>query len=193
MYGEAFNIAHIEPCSHIYGPGLRFVIWVQGCSLGCPGCWNQNMWSSAPNRLIPRYDLLEWIIGQRGIKGVTLLGGEPLQQLEDTLWLLKEVKKTDLDTMVYTGYEMDEIKACPQKSSVLEHTDILVAGRYEENCRNIGLKWRGSENQKIRCLSTRYESHLFDDQNEVEIYIESDGSMAVTGYPDENLLKSLHM
>jgi len=78
---QPFNIAHIEPSSFIYGPGERFVIWVQGCTLGCQGCWNRTMLSKRPKQLIAREALLQKILDLDSIQGVTLLGGEPLQQL----------------------------------------------------------------------------------------------------------------
>ena len=192
MYGDSFNIACIEPCSHIYGPGLRFVVWVQGCSLCCLGCWNQGMWPTKPNTIIHRNDLLKKIEHQKGLTGVTILGGEPLEQAENTLWLLREAQKSGLDTMLYTGYEMEEINACPIKSRALMHADILVSGRYDEKRRNIFLKWRGSENQTIQCLSPRYTAQDFQDQNDVEIHIDPDGSLTVMGYPTPGLIKSLN-
>jgi len=59
---QPFNIAHIEPSSFIYGPGERVVIWVQGCTLGCRGCWNRTMLSKRPKQLIAREELLQQIL-----------------------------------------------------------------------------------------------------------------------------------
>lgn len=183
MYGEQFNIAHLEPASHIYGPGRRFVIWLQGCTLACSGCWNTQMWSSRPNQLIERELLLAQIFACEGLTGITLLGGEPLQQSENCLWLLERVREGGLDTVVYSGYELSEINADLIRSKILHHCDILIVGRYDQRLRNLKLQWRGSENQQLLFLSDKYDARLLADANEVELIIDEQGAATLLGYP----------
>ncbi|MCL1810859.1 MAG: radical SAM protein [Methanomassiliicoccaceae archaeon] len=189
MYGSRFNIAEIEFGCEIYGPGRRTVIWFQGCSLKCKGCWNWPMWSTSPNKIIERDDLLKIIIENR-CDGVTLLGGEPLQQAENLLWLMHELKAKHIDIMLYTGYEEKEISTFAIFSEICECADILITGRYMEEERNISLQWRGSENQKI---FFKDGNSIKEECNQIEIRIEEDGSITCLGYPIEdvkNILES---
>ncbi len=184
MHGTHFNIAHIEPSSQIYGPGKRFVVWFQGCTLACKGCWNVAMWSHKAKALIDRKELLAKILACSGITGVTFLGGEPLQQPKNLLWLVQSLKGSGLDIMLYSGYEQDELKNMPYANQILEHVDILVVGRYEQAQRNTSLQWRGSENQKICFLSDRYDLSIVQECNQVEIHIDEFGGLVTLGYPD---------
>lgn len=180
-FGTAFNIAHIEEGSYIYGPGCRYVVWVQGCSLHCKGCWNQKMWNFEPNQIIEREKLLKNILAEK-YDGVTFLGGEPLQQPENLLWILRVLKGKGIHSMLYTGYELDEIKANPLFLEICKQADILIPGRYHDEERNIYLKWRGSENQKI--IYQTGEEQIISESNDVEIVLDSDGSICYLGYPD---------
>lgn len=187
-YGHFFNIAHLEPCSHIFGPGQRFVIWVQGCSLACKGCWNQQMWSPRPNQLIHREKLLEQILSAPHITGITLLGGEPLQQFDNSSWLLQQVKQQGLDTMVYTGYTVEELQASPEKQAIFQYSDILITGRYQAEKRDLNLQWRGSSNQRILFPTSIYDATMIKDANQVELVIDEQGAITFLGYPEESLL-----
>ncbi len=193
-YGTCLNIAHIETGSDIYGPGMRFVIWFQGCSLRCPGCWNKSMWSFDPCDLMERKHLLQIILSCPEIDGVTVLGGEPLDQAENLYWLLVSLRDENIGVMLYTGYELSEIKNDGLKSEICQLADILVSGRYKEDERDLGLKWRGSRNQSILIQNAKYEGlDLNDGINEVEIMIDEFGALKVLGYPDEDLVDILDL
>lgn len=184
-YKTSFNIAHIEEESLIYGPGCRFVIWLQGCRLHCTGCWNKSMWSFDPNILLEREELLRNIL-LKAADGVTILGGEPLEQSDNLLWLLNQLKKSDIHIMLYTGYEMNEISSEKKYQEICNMADILIPGRYHENERDIYLKWRGSRNQKIiskdDCVIKEEDS-----TNEIEIIIDENGKLCCLGYPDDSI------
>jgi anaerobic ribonucleoside-triphosphate reductase activating protein len=178
------NIAHIEEQSFIYGPGCRFVIWTQGCSIHCEGCWNQSMWNFEANIIMPVESLFQKILAEKdSVEGLTLLGGEPLDQYEDTLELLRQCWNTGMSTMLFTGYEMEEIHA-KQMSAILDVTDILITGRYEEEKRTLESQWIGSTNQEIHFLSNRYKGYTQKDGNYVEISIEDTGGITILGFPD---------
>lgn len=185
MHGDFFNIAHIETASRIYGPGTRFVIWLQGCTLACEGCWNHEMWSHKPRTLVHRDEIVNRVLNSSGLTGITLLGGEPLQQIENTVWLLKKLQGSELGRMLYTGYEWDEIHAMPEGCELLENLDIIVPGRFRKELRNTGIRWRGSENQSIHFLTPRYNTALFEEANEMEIDIDEWGGVTLKGYPDQ--------
>ena len=183
---EHFNISHIEPVTHIYGPGSRFTVWVQGCTLGCKGCWNEEMWPKRPRTLIHRVELLQQILRAPNIDGITILGGEPLQQPENTLWLLAEIRKhSSLSIMTYTGYEPHELKQMGHWKPLLEFADIIVAGRYQENKRNTYLRWRGSDNQQIIYPENSRLDQYSDESNDLEIIISEHGAITTLGYPEQ--------
>lgn len=184
-FGEHLNIAHIEPLSYIYGPGERFVVWVQGCSLGCKGCWNQEMWSFHKHNLIHREQMFDKIVTSQGITGVTLLGGEPLQQYENVLWLIQKIRKeTDLSIMLYTGYNQAELQQYIWYPQLLEYCDLLIVGRYIEGQRNTSQQWRGSTNQEVIYPEMSRLVQRPQAIQEVEVIIDAFGKVTVLGYPD---------
>ena len=86
------NVHAILPRSRANGPGVRTVIWLQGCTLCCPGCFNPGTHSAEPRLLMPEADLLARIIAdQHEIEGVSISGGEPLQQPEGLLAMIEHL------------------------------------------------------------------------------------------------------
>lgn len=182
------NIAHIEESSFIYGPGQRFVIWVQGCSIHCKGCWNKEMWSFKNKNKISVSELTERILKESDIiEGITLLGGEPFDQFEEIEELLYVCCKAGLSTMLFTGYEMKEIIDM-RMDSVFDLCDILITGRYDEKRRTLNHQWIGSTNQEIHFLTERYKKYKISNSNYVEVSIDDFGKIETLGFPDENLL-----
>jgi anaerobic ribonucleoside-triphosphate reductase activating protein len=180
------NIAHIEPQSYIYGPGCRFVIWTQGCSIRCKGCWNHAMWDFAPKLEMTARQLFNNISQcQDTIEGVTLLGGEPLDQYDETLALLRLCSDSGLSAMLFTGYEMFTIKE-KGMGELFKYVDILITGPYEEKNRTLQHQWIGSTNQQIHFISDRYKNYKMRNTNYMELTIAEDGSITVMGFPDKN-------
>ncbi len=187
------NIAHIEEHSFIYGPGCRFVIWVQGCSIRCRGCWNKEMWSFENKTILFIQELLCKIKSEINyIEGITLLGGEPLDQFDEVLELLIECRKLGLTTMLFTGYEMFEIEA-KQMTSILENLDILITGRYDKTKRTLSHQWIGSTNQEIHFLTDRYANYEIENNNYTEITINEDGSTTILGFPPKNIFYGMNI
>lgn len=188
---DRMNVAEIICSSRIYGPGKRFVVWVQGCDLKCPGCWNQGMWAFEEKKLYTPEELAALVNKESDIEGVTILGGEPLYQSKAILSFAKLIKDTGHSLMLYTGFEMDEIKDDHSKA-LIACSDIVVFGRYLEELRSISLKWRGSSNQKI-CFNTPIYENLIDlvneRVNETEIHVDEAGCITVVGYPDDHFFE----
>ncbi|MBB1354243.1 MULTISPECIES: 4Fe-4S single cluster domain-containing protein [unclassified Pseudoalteromonas] len=180
-----FNLAHIEAHTHIYGPGSRFTIWLQGCSLGCKGCWNTQMWPHRERTLVHREKLYQQILDTPEISGITFLGGEPLEQADNTLWLIKMIKdNTSLTNVVYTGFEQRELELKGYWSALCENSDLIISGRYQHSLRNPYLRLRGSTNQKLVYPHGSRLMEESDGGNEIEIVIDSLGSITTLGYPD---------
>ena len=181
------NLARILPRSAANGPGERFVLWVQGCPLACPGCWNPDTWAFERRDLRSVEDLAAVILATEGIEGVTFTGGEPFAQARALTALAERVRTAGLSVFVFTGYGLDELTR-PEHLALLTVTDVVVAGRYIESKRATGLAWRGSANQRVHFLSDRHGPGDMNEVAEVEFHVDSDGTLTVTGFPDAELL-----
>ncbi len=185
------NLARTLPRSAANGPGERFVVWVQGCPLGCRGCWNPDTWAFRRREVTEVADLVARIRATPGIEGVTFTGGEPFAQARALAEVGRAVRAAGLSVFVFSGYELAEL-ATEAHRALLAATDVLVAGRYVESDRAEGLPWRGSSNQRVHFLTARYGPAALDDAAEVEFHIDPDGSLTVTGFPRSSLLLGEH-
>jgi anaerobic ribonucleoside-triphosphate reductase activating protein len=141
------------------GPGRRLGVWVQGCSLACPSCMSQHTWDPAGGHESTLAAVAEaWHDALvDGADGVTVSGGEPLEQAEivDLLRMLAEARdrlRPEADILLYTGYTEREARLrCPE---ALAATDAVITGRYAAT-RPTRLVWRGSANQQLIPLTFR--------------------------------------
>ncbi|MBI4678468.1 MAG: radical SAM protein [Elusimicrobia bacterium] len=175
--------------SRVNGPGERFVVWTQGCSLCCPGCFNQDLWSPEGGTAVDIMELARRIHATPSLRGVTVSGGEPLDQPDGVAALLDALEPR-LDSVVFTGYAFEEVSADPRKKAVLERTDLLVAGRFEAASACGSPPWAGSSNQTAHRLSGRVRPEEWPDLA-VEAHVHPDGSATVTGFPSGGLLRGL--
>lgn len=182
MTGPVLNVHAYEPRSRANGPGTRFVLWVQGCSLGCPGCFNPATHAAEPREQCTVDDIMARILAQgHAIEGITLSGGEPLEQPEAVLALVERVRQASgLSILVFSGYTIDEIRAQPLGPRILAHVDVLVDGRYQAGLR-LGRNLRGSTNQRIHLLTERYGLDEVEATPEAEILIDAQGRVTLTG------------
>ena len=134
--------------SSVNGPGNRFTLWTQGCSKGCSDCFNPETWSNRENIILTPLEIFEHI-KELDIDGVTITGGDPLEQ-EDILELLMLLYTLNLSKgiILFTGYSIDEINKDFLLRKSLSYIDVLIDGRYEKDKR-ISSGLRGSENQNI--------------------------------------------
>ncbi len=142
---EKFNISGKISDSIVDGPGIRTVIFFQGCKHKCIGCHNMSTWSFKPKNLMSEEEIIKYIDENNFSKKITLSGGDPLEQ--NILGLLKKLKAKKYNIWLYTGYEMQEVKE--KFPEILKYIDALVDGRFELEKRDISLEYRGSTNQKI--------------------------------------------
>lgn len=150
---DTIRIAGIVRESIVDGPGLRFVIFCQGCPHHCKGCHNAETHDFSAGYDCQIEKILNAIDANPLLDGVTFSGGEPLCQPEAFLQLAKEVKKRNLNLLVYTGYTyealQDRMKEEKALRELLELTDILIDGPYIEAERDLTLLFRGSANQRV--------------------------------------------
>jgi anaerobic ribonucleoside-triphosphate reductase activating protein len=179
---EILRVHHIEPASLVNGPGRRFVVWVQGCTLGCPGCFNPATFPKDGGIEIQIDLLADQILSQRDIlDGVTISGGEPLQQIQALSGLLVTIKKySQLSVLVFSGFTWAEIQRIPHARAFLAAVDVLLAGRYQADKR-IARGLLGSSNKTAYFLSSRYSMRDLEQIPEAEVLIGRDGSIISTG------------
>ena len=157
------------PASYVNGPGRRAVVWVQGCTLACPGCFNPETHPAGTGDRLPVEDLFARINALDAIQGVTVSGGEPLQQPRAVAALLRRIKaETALSTLVFTGYTWDEAQR--RAPDVLACTDVLLAGRY-----------RPDRPKSVHCLTDRYTQADLAAVPPAEVVIDPDGSVVLSG------------
>lgn len=147
------RLAGIIKESVVDGPGLRFVVFAQGCNHHCEKCHNPETWDPARGYETSVDELLKQIKGVKLIKGVTLSGGDPFLQAAPFALLAKKLKEAGYDIMTYTGYTFEELQKMAEKDdgtkALLETSDILVDGPYIDKKRDISLPFRGSSNQRL--------------------------------------------
>ena len=147
------RISGIVKESIVDGPGIRLVVFSQGCKHNCKGCHNPQTHSFENGQMINIEDILEMIKKNPLLDGVTFSGGDPFEQAESFAELGKEVKKLGLNIITYTGYTYEEIIESVDKKKgwkdLLHVTDMLIDGPFQIDKRSLELKFRGSSNQRI--------------------------------------------
>jgi anaerobic ribonucleoside-triphosphate reductase activating protein len=170
------------PVSKVNGPGKRFVIWVQGCSLDCPGCFNpQSHPQQKGYQTTPEYVLNQIQNIQDSIEGITISGGEPFQQILPLEKICRLVKQnTSLGVILFTGYSKPELERMPKYSSIFPNTDLIISGRFMLNQR-IAQGLIGSANKEFIFNGTRYHKSQFENIPESEVLIQADGEIKISG------------
>lgn len=179
-----------QPRSRANGPGVRFALWFQGCTLGCPGCFNPDTHDRSPRERRPVGSLIEEILAQGdAVEGVTLSGGEPLQQPDAVLALVQGIRQAgNLSIVVFSGYTLDEIRALPLGPEIVENIDVLIDGRYDPHER-MARHLRGSANQRVHLLTERYTMADIEATPEAEIIIDAQGRVTLSGVAPLGLRK----
>lgn len=171
-----------EPRSRANGPGARFVVWMQGCTLGCAGCFNPATHPATGGREITVDALAAELATAKaaGVEGLSLSGGEPLQQAAASAALLDVARALGMSTLAFSGYTLDEIRALPDGPAVLARLDVLIDGRYVSTER-LASGLRGSANQRIQLLTSRYSLADVEATPIAEIRIGPTGDVVLTG------------
>ena len=135
------RLAGVIKESIVDGPGIRFVVFGQGCPHRCPGCQNPQTHDFSGGYDTTTERLLAEIRKNPMLKGITLSGGDPFVQPEAMAELAEEAHKLGLNVVTYTGYTIEE--------RLLEQSDSLVDGRFILEQKSMLLKFRGSKNQRV--------------------------------------------
>lgn len=182
----------------VLGPGLRAVVWVQGCSVGCKNCIVPESWAPELGEEVSLADLAEWILAPPYIDGVTFSGGEPMEQAGSLLSLVQHLRgERDLGIVCYTGYRFEELqlRSTPEQSALLRVIDLLIDGPYIESL-HADLLWRASTNQRLIPLTSRYQRvvEALDAEQDrsagLEFFLDESGSFAFAGVPPRPKFRS---
>ncbi len=145
--------ADLQTDSIVDGPGLRTVIWTQGCGHHCKGCQNPQTWDFNGGGLVPIDAVLEAIDELEYQTGLTFSGGDPMYQPEACNIIADYARKKGLDIWVYTGFTYEEVLKLAEKKPIyrefLDKIDVLVDGRFKLEERDLSLLFRGSRNQRL--------------------------------------------
>ena len=192
---EILRIARRAEACRVLGPGVRAVVWFHGCLRGCAGCIAAEMNRSEAAERWTAEGLAEWVKGCEGIEGVTLSGGEPLEQESGALGaFLRLVKSNErnLGVIMFTGYCLEELSE-EVRREVLPWLDVLVDGPYVE-VQDDSRDLRGSSNQRIHFLTPRYQgmqgSFFGAECRNVEISLGLDNRVAINGIPPRGLMEA---
>lgn len=154
------RVAQLVEQTRAEGPGCRTAIWVQGCSLRCPGCCNPEMFSTRGGEAREVADLAGAAIalGAAGaIEGISLLGGEPFEQAAAAAALAARVRASGLSVVVFTGYTLAELDRVDGAGALLASIDLLFDGRYDRDRPDRERRWLGSTNQVVHFLTDCYD------------------------------------
>jgi len=192
------NVADFATATEVLGPGKRALIWVQGCPRRCPGCITPHMQTFDVLRTPMTSDeLARRILAVPGIEGVTFVGGEPFSQasgLAECVHTFRQV--ADLSVVTYSGYTRGELEQGdePGWADLLAVTDLLIDGDYRatEAC---DLLWRGSRNQRLHFLTSRYRALAPTVENArgrvLEVQVTGEGQIRILGIPAAGFFQHL--
>ena len=180
------------------GPGLRSAVWVQGCTIRCPGCFNPHLWTARGGEPTPPATLAARVLAA-GTDGVTLLGGEPFEQAAGLAAVAGLVRAAGRSVMTFTGYELADLRRLAADgradiAALLDATDLLVAGPFRRDLLDRERPWVGSTNQEFVHLTDRMAG-LGDARtagpDRVEVTVTASGTVSVNGWADLDALDAL--
>jgi anaerobic ribonucleoside-triphosphate reductase activating protein len=206
------RVAAFEPRSLVNGPGVRTVLWVQGCGRRCPGCFNPEFLPRDGGRLVPVEEVIQWIRAavhqstnpsihqsinpSSAIDGVTFSGGEPFDQAAGLALVARAAQQLGLGVLIFTGYPWEDLErnGDPAHRALLTASDLLVAGPYDRNApihqstnppihQSTAHPLLSSANQRLVFLTDRYRAYDFGRHRRVEFRIAPDGAVRISGFP----------
>lgn len=153
MNDKLIRLSGIAYESLVNGPGIRRVLFSQGCIHNCKNCFNRDTHSFDGGELMDMDCLIQDIKENPIIKGVTFSGGDPLEQADKFAYIAKKVKELNLNIWCYTGYKFEYILKNKDTrngwAELLKYIDVIIDGRFEYDKQDLGIRFRGSSNQRI--------------------------------------------
>ena len=188
----SLRVAALVDATTAEGPGLRLAIWVQGCALRCPGCCNPKFFAPERGDLTEVASLLDRIDhakAEHGIEGISILGGEPLEQIEGVTALAHGARRRGLGVLLFSGYQLQEAKHRPGFASLWSQVDTMIDGRYdaeqpEPSPSAGGRRFIGSRNQQLHHRTSRYRDPAkWQGPPRIEVHLDEAGGLSAHGEP----------
>lgn len=188
---SALRVARVVHRTTAEGPGRRTALWVQGCSIRCKGCINPHLFSARGGTLTAPATIIAAAL-EAGDEGLTLLGGEPLDQVEPVTELARLAQQARLGVICFSGYAFDDIAAKSSGERLLRHVDLLVDGPYIAGSPDIERALVGSSNQRFIHLTDRYADYSPElTPDKVELRILPTGEVSMAGFATTERLEEL--
>lgn len=143
------RIAGLTKESVVDGPGIRYVVFAQGCAHNCVDCHNKETHDFLGGVEIDIDELLIDIHKRKYIDGVTLSGGDPFYQPKEFAYLAEQLKKDSINVMAYTGFIYEEIIKDDKMKALLKNIDTLMDGPFIKEKKTYKMSFRGSSNQRM--------------------------------------------
>ncbi|MGI6659832.1 MAG: anaerobic ribonucleoside-triphosphate reductase activating protein [Dethiobacteraceae bacterium] len=149
------NLAGLHKYSVVDGPGIRSVVFTQGCPHHCPGCHNPHTHDPAAGEWVEISEVARQLLTDKNVRGITFSGGEPFLQARAlaALAALLKAQLPGLHLTVYSGYTYEQLQQQARQDAgtamLLAASDLLIDGPYLEGQRDLSLLYRGSQNQRI--------------------------------------------
>ncbi|MDO9326368.1 MAG: 4Fe-4S single cluster domain-containing protein [Methanoregula sp.] len=192
---STINLAGFLARSSVNGPGIRSVVWVQGCPLHCEGCFNPQFLPFTPAQKVTHSTLAKRIFAQEPIDGVTFSGGEPFAQADALGDLGERLQHHGLSIVTFTGFSPEHVllSTRPAWRRLIAVTDLLIAGPYIPSLK-CNIPWIGSSNQRIIPLTNTITQSGHDSAisgQVAEFTIHANGTLTATGFPDGQFVEAL--
>ena len=157
------RIAGLVSDSVVDGPGIRYAIFTQGCDHGCKGCHNPQTHDFNEGTDVNIDKLINQIVKNPILSGVTLTGGDPFYQIDASLELAYKLKSFGINIIAYTGYTYEELLEMkednPNLDRLLHNIDVLIDGPFIEEEKDLSLRFRGSKNQRVIDVQNSIKNH----------------------------------
>lgn len=177
------QVAALLPRSLVNGPGVRAVLWVQGCPFACPGCFNRDFRPFAGGTAMSVTEAAGLLLAEPEIEGITFSGGEPFSQATALSELAAQARAVGKGIVIFTGYSGTELLASPNfgHQALLAQADLLIAGPYLAGNPSPH-PLLASANQELIFISERYCNQVWTKPGKRHEYrFRPDGSLAATG------------
>jgi anaerobic ribonucleoside-triphosphate reductase activating protein len=191
---DVVNVAETCVGTKALGPGIRSVVWVQGCSLHCPGCIAPDWIPRRAARLVAPEELAAQLLADPAVSGLTLSGGEPMLQAGALAAMVRAARaQRDVNVICFSGHTLAELRESPPGRGVtdlLEQVDVLIDGPYVAAA-NDGLGLRGSSNQQVHHLTHRltdWDDAFVKHPRSAELRVR-DRSVLLVGVPPPGLAR----
>ena len=150
---EPLHIINVYPETISDGFGVRYAIYLAGCTHHCRGCHNPGSWSPVAGEPLTEL-ILSRIVAEINdnpiLDGITISGGDPFYNPFALLALLRRLKEeTHKNVWCYTGYTFERLLNNPKQAELLNYIDVLVDGKFKQSLHDESLLFRGSSNQRL--------------------------------------------